>query len=407
MISREEHDNKNSLTDPENRWLRLNPSEGMAYIGLPSMLCKVSWAVFILICDRVRYECGKAKDGSDYISIVLTIDELLLNLRSRAYADGKKMDGDRRNYKRYFMDLHKNNVFYVWKCGNYYAFIMEREIRSWLFYNKDGCVIPKTIIKIISRARSMMNDMVRAHSRGDTSFRNRDIESSFGFFMNNVIDKMNPLIAREDLPMWDKGQYIYEYLEVLQSKLEKLEIFDGLTEDHDYIKRLPKYIEDNLKKVNGGTVMMSDLEKEIAPVGNDANLAKKPRKKREKKVADGIGEKTSKQKSILKRYDKPLNPFKDGASFTKYYKAYLHHLSGTTTKLWWEDVSIDNGVAVEIIDLLRSKGFENKEFLNDWIEYFFQTFLKGNKGRKAEYTALRAFLYTFERYKETRHVVSE
>lgn len=373
----------------------------MAYNGLPNSLCKIAWTIFILICDRVRYEGGKAKDGCDYISLVTTVDEILSNIRSIAYSEGKKVDTDRRNYKRHFADLHKHNVFYLWKCGRFYGFIMEREIRSWLFYNKEGCVTPKTVFKIISRARGMINDMVRAHSRAATTFKNEDIENSFGFFMNNMINKMNPLIASEDLPVWDKSQHIYDYLDELEEKLESLETFDGLTEDPHYGDRIPKYMKDSLKKVDGGKVMKSDLEKELAPTGDAGNMAKKPRKKRQKK--ETAKEQESGRKPKKRRYNKTLKPFEDGPSFTKYYKAYLQNLSGST-KMWFDDVQADNRVAVEILDLLRIHKVNNKEFLNDWIQYYFEHFLKGNKARKAEHTSLSKFRYTFERYKETRYV---
>jgi hypothetical protein len=407
MISKEEHKIKNSITDVSSRYFLVNKFILQAYQGIPSgTWSKLASYLFTLICSSIRYEKGNIKPGYDFIynPVPVTVDGILAEIRSVAYAEGSKLENDRRNYRKNLADLHKNNIFYMWKCGKFYIFIMERELRSWICYNKGGCVTPKTILKIIRRSRSMINNMIKSHKDGGSNFSVVKIESSFGVFINTMIDKMNPLIAAEDLPRWDKKQHIHKYLGSLYNALENLEQFDGLVEDDKYNQRLPLSVREYLSnKVNRGVIMNSnlDLEKEIAPTGDDANVGKKPRKKRAKKVAENKNPQPAKPKK--RRFNHSLNPFAGGPSFTKYYHAFLEQLA-SNTQFKFDDIVADNRVAVEILDLLRESSLDNKEFINDWITYFYENSLKGKKAIKPEYTSLRAFRYTFERYKDTHYI---
>jgi len=230
------------------------------------------------------------------------------------------------------------------------------------------------------------------------------IESSFGFFINSMINKMNPLIASEDLPMWDKGNHIHEYLEELKSKLAPLKKADGLVEDDDYMDRLPDYTERNSKKANGGNMKSkkkakSELEK-LAPTGTKANVGKKPRKSRKKKEAsENDGPKVPK----MKRYNRDLEYLEKGNDLTTYYKALIQHIA-KTVNIRFDDPHTDAQVGVEILDLLRENGVKNKEFLDEWITYFYEHSLKGNKVLNPEHTSLSSFRYTFERFKDTRYI---
>lgn len=407
MISDKEHQEKNNLTDIANRGIFTNPDLFDAYQSLPYMWSKLSSSMFTHICREVRYENGGIRDGYNYLSNItpITIDVVLRKLRSAAYSEGKKIENDRKNYKAQLVAIHDGNIFYMWQHGKYMIFFMEREIRSWLYYNKDGCVIPRTMIKILDRAQGMIDDMIGFHDINGSRYTIIEIESSFGVFLNKMIDKMNPCIA-EELPRWKKDMHINDYIDILMSELKKLKPFDGLTEALDYMERLPESVRDSLiQRIRKGGNMSSDMEKEIGTNSNNANLGKPPRKKRAKKAKKVKKDEDPSKRKAPKtvRYNKQLKPLEEGNDLARYYRAYLQRLVGTTN-IRFEKLQTDYRVAVEIVDLLRTHNVSNKEFLNTWIEYFFEHKLKGDKVLKTKYTSLRVFQYTFDRFKEASYI---
>ena len=404
MITAREHKIKNDITDITHRSIVSNPDLFDAYQGLPYKWTKISSSVFIHICKEVRYGKGAVKDGYNYLSNItpITIDAILWKIKSAEYNEGKNIANDRKNYRAQLVAIHDNNIFYMWKCGKFYVLFMERELRSWIYYNRNGCVVPKTMIKILDRAYGMINSMIKFHHNDGSRYTIIAIESSFGFFLNIMIDKMNPCIA-EGLPRWEKDMHINQYIDILKIELEKLNHFDGLTEAPDYLDRLPAPVRQNLlKKMDKGGDMSSNMEKGIVPKGGKANLGKPPRKKRQKKVEQKKDpSEVGKPKKL--RFNTTLQPLEKGPDLIKYYKAYLQGLAGTIN-IKFEEVQIDSGTSVEIIDLLRIHGVKNKDFLDAWIEYFYEHRLKGDKISKDKYTALRVFRYTFDRFKETYYV---
>jgi len=406
MATEKENIIQNSVTDIDRRKAYINLEFLMACQGLPNTMSKVAGIVLCLICHRIRYGYGQVQPGYSYISNInpITIDTILQNAVPIALSEGKDVENYRKNYRKHIASLHSNNIFYVWKCGKYYIFIMERDIRSWIVYNKEGSVTPNSLIKIINRSRFIMNDMARFHCSSGSYMKVSDIESEFGFFINGVINKMNPLIASEELPVWDKDKHIYEYLSCLSEKLIGLEKFDGLNQSSDYMSRLPAYTRDNVIKMSGDIDMNIKLEKDIVPVGDKANLNKKPRKKRKKKSDESIVVDGEPVKPQRERFNmKSIDPFQDGQSLSCYYKALIEQISGRG-HIKFEEPAVDNRVGVEILDLLKENNLKDKEFLNDWIKYFYENSLKGDKVLKIDYNSLSAFRWTFERFKDTYHV---
>jgi hypothetical protein len=405
MTSDKEYMVKSSFTDIDSRGIYSNPDLISAYMALPNMQPRLAGSLFTAICKEVRYESGGVKDGYDFLSNIfpITIDSILMEVRSVAYSEGKKIENDRKNYRAQLADLHRGNVFYMWKCGKFYIFFMDREIRSWLYYNKNGCVLPKTIIKILLRARDMINDMIKFHADINSHYKISEIESSFGVFLNIMIDKMYHCIAT-GLPRWDNTKHVGEYMDELMLKMETLNPQDGLVEADDFRDRLPASVRENLAKREArGGYMISNIEKDIGVTGKAANLAKTPRKKRQPKNNKSDKDTHEQTKPEKTRYDKSINPFHDAHSLMEYYKASLQHLSGKIN-IPLGDIQVDSRCALEIIDLLRLSNLENKQFLNEWIKYFFEQKLKGEKIFKSKYTALSVFRYTFEAYKETYYV---
>jgi hypothetical protein len=402
MISDAEHELMNRLTDTDNRGHYNNPYLRASYIPLPNSMCKTCDYLITELLDPVRYERGGVKEGYDYISTTkpLTIDDILLNTKSLTYhKKGNRVATDRKNFKPLLKDLHAYNIFYMWECSKFLIFIMERDIRCWKIYNDLGCVTPKTLIKIIERADGIIDDMVRFHVKARTTIKIDRIESSFGVFINTMVDKMYHLVSA-GLPKWDKKRNINEYLEELSEELEKLRSYDGLDESRDYIDKLPPFVRGEILKIKGGNGMNSDLEKEVVPVGKAASTAKPRRKKRQKKEEKKKGSTPSVPQQ--ERFNESINPFEDGDSFTKYYRASLANILGTTN-IRFDTIECDRAMGLEIIDLLRTHNRQDKSFVNAWIKNFVEVKLKGEKCLKSKYTSMRAFRNTFERYRETHY----
>jgi len=406
MMTEKEHLVHNSVTDIDNRGAYINPPYFMSLQGLPHNMSRVGNIILGLICEGLRYSYGQVMNGYGFISNVnpVTVDTILSNAKSKSYADGKKIEYDRRNYRSHIRAIHDNNIYYVWKCGKFYIFIMERELRSWLIYNDKGCVTPNSIIKIITRARGIINDMIKFHIKSGSYKKINEIESEFGFFINGLIHKMNPLVASQGLIMWDKKKHIHEYLGELLEKLEVMDKFEGLHVSDKYLLNLPEFTREYVIKKNGDCDMKIDLEKAIAPDGEDANMVVKKKKRKPRGASKVKKTKVSKGAPETERFNnESINPFDSGGSMTEYYRARIEQLSGRAN-IRFQDTVVDNRVGVEVLDLLKTYKLVNKAFLNDWIEYFYKNNLKGNKVLKAEYNAMSAFRYTFERFKDTYHI---
>ena len=224
-----------------------------------------------------------------------------------------------------------------------------------------------------------------------------------------MIEKMNPLIASEKLLRWTGKENIYEFLNGLLEDINLLKEYDGLVEDDTFMARLPfcvrqKY-QDVIKKeedmnINVDIQIEKDLEKDLVP--KNSNLAKKQRKQRAKKKVDP--EKSpAPQKASKVSYSKEINPFKDSQQFVYYYKAFLQQCSGTTS-IRFDNFSSDVEVAGSVLDLLHDSNRKTREFLDTWLEYFFEHNLKGNKMYQVKNTSIRTFRYTFERFNETFYI---
>ena len=395
------------MTEHTKRYKYVNSYVSLLYTNLPTALAKLSHLLFTLVIKNVIYsDKGNTKPGEDriYTNTPMTIYSVLENVKSISYAEGKKMSNDRSNWEKKLQELYDNNVFYFWKYNGFYIFILEREFASWRMYNKNGYVTPRTMIKIIIRADEIINTMEGFVRKEGSEIDRLAIENSFGVFINKMLDKMNPVIS---LSKWNGEGSIYDYLEEVFEPLKSLSVFDGLVESEEFLIRLPPIVREKYKKLIEKWNAMSEKEQralaeELSPKGDKANLGKKIRKKRQKKIVTPEGNSVPKT-PVKKKYDKKIEPFEDSKQFVKYYKAFLQQYSGTTS-ICFDDFESDAGVAAEILDLLAIHGRKNKEFLDTWLKYFFDHDLKGLKMYKAEHTAMRTFRYSFEKFKDAYFV---
>ena len=102
-------------------------------------------------------------------------------------------------------------------------------------------------------------------------------------------------------------------------------------------------------------------------------------------------------------FDKPINPTKDSSHLARYYRAFLQQHSGNA-RIQFDGIASDAEVAAEILDLLEDSGRKNKEFINAWLEYFYDEKLKGGKVYDSKYTSMREWRYSFERFNERFYI---
>ena len=409
MNLEQRHKIRHALTEHIKGYKAVSIYLEMAYNGLSPILCKLAHLLFDLTIKNINYKKeGHIKEGRGRIHTctLITIDDVLDNANSIKYNEGKKKENDRSNWKKHITDLHDQNIYYHWKFDKFYIFIMERELGSWLCYNDKGCVTPCTMRKILVRADDMLGCMALFVRQIGMKPDYDAIRNSFGLFIDGMVGKMHPLIASENLPRWKDGEDLDKYLGHLGDQLEKLEKFYGLIDGPEFIDRLPalvrkKYLDDLMR----GDKMPKDKEiklcKEIVPSGDSSNLAKKPRKPREKKKKKDIP--VSNGKPQKQSYNEALNPFEGAPYFVRYYRAFLQQYSGNT-RIQFDKFGCDSEIAAEVLDLLEEKGRKNKEFVNAWFEYFFDHKLKGHKIYKANNTSMRELRYTFERFNELFYI---
>jgi len=341
------------------------------------------------------------KDNRIYTNINLSMEDVLLECNSISYAEGKNVKDHVTNWKKVVIRLHDNNIFYFWEFKGSIMFIMERSFSSWIIYNRYGCVVPKTLKKILALAEDMIGCMVGYHR--ERHIAKCDVENSFGDFLNDMISKMNPSVASL-LTLWSEGMKMEEYLNVLRREIDPLEDFEGLREASDFTQRLPLSVNNKICKAESerGVEMSIEIEKKMADelVPKDPNLIKIRKTDKPSKTKKALPSEDSLPK--LYSWDAEVNPFKDSREFVRYYHVFLEHCSGGSVK--FEDIAVDVRYASEILDVMAENNRKDKVFLNAWLKYFFDNKLKGQKTLKEKYTGVKVFQETFEKFNAAFYV---
>jgi hypothetical protein len=344
-----------------------------------------------------------------YNDISLTMTDILLEWDHSKYINQKEASMVVSNMNKTIRSLDDLNIFYCWKYEGLYMFVIERDFRIWKYYNSKGCLIPKTLKKIIVIGHDMISCMEKNAKKAYNKLDKSRIEASFGDFLNRMIDKMNPMVTSE-IAKWDGNQEVGEYMVQLSEKIKDIEDYRGLEFADDIFMKLPYSVSEKLrKKLDEATTMKkrketkeettSDVEKNIIP--ENPNIAK-PRRQR---IAQNLASKKDNSDKI-ERYDfsNDVDPFKNVPNFIEYYRAWLqiHHKS---ISIRFESFAGDTIYAAQIMDMLRENNRSDIVFLVGWIKYFYDYRLKGNKMYKSKYTSLKAFMETFGEY-NARHVMS-
>lgn len=398
----------NQLSDPAS-YRQVNGHIWAAYYGVkPPALQKMSFILFHFIIGNKFYGdkaevCKKEIDESKriYNDISVTMKDILLEWDHSKYSNDKAAAMVKSNMNQNIRALDEAQIFYCWKYEDLYMFVMERDFRTWKCYNSQGCLIPKTLKKIVVVGQDMLFCMEKNVKKMYNAVNKTAIESSFGNFLNRLINKLNPLVASE-IVKWDGNMDVGEYLVQLSENLKGIAPFQGLTLADDMLQKFPRSISiKHDKKVNEAIAMKKtelakdkvvcvDSEKDIIP--DNPNIAK-PR--RQKIITHNLV--ITKDKIDKYVFDANVDPLRDAKHFMEYYRASLqqhfHH-----TRIKFDGHGSDALYATQILDLLIENKRSDQAFLNGWIRYFYEYRLKGNKNNKAKYTSLKAFKDTFDEF---------
>lgn len=406
------------LTEHKSKFIQVNPYIYDCYNGLDAADSKLVHILFGGILKNKIYETSKNRGRVEkeerriYTNLDMSLERILSHYNPVKYSDGKSIANDSSNYRKKLKDLDKKNIFYCWDYISVAMYIYEREIRSWIHYNPLGCVVPKTLSKIVNVAVDMMNAM---EILKNDDYKNKGsmkkvvrshLENSFGDFINRMKDKMNPIVSL-NLPSWDPlgWKNIFEYLKVLKKALSKLSPKDGLIEDESFVKNLPpdtreKLIKEREAEINRMNV--STIEKELTP--DDPNL----RKIRSKRIIDKSKRPNTNDMdgelgplAQACTFDGDIDPFEDANVFTHYYRFLL---KGANAKVQLNNFGSETEYAGQIMDMLMEKGKKNKMFLDSWIMNYIKHSLKGKKIYSGKFTSMKSFKDSFEKYDRLYYV---
>jgi len=406
---------RNKLTEYTLSYRYINSSLWYCYIGLDGKLNQLCNYLFCKILDSRMYG-NKANSKINenkriYNDIEITPEKILRDINPNKYSnDEKSLVSDQGNLIRRIRELDDLNIFYYWRCGDYFIFIMERDVGCWKFYNKNGCVTPKTLKKILALSGDMVKFMMDANRRNNIHMSEEEIRVSHGEFLRKMISKMNPLVAYS-LPIWAM-ETLGDYIKSLKESLDGMKSSAGLIQDENFINNLPPSVSKKLEK-HINTVMqersilpeatmikeieknpISSLESELVP--ENQNIVKKARIRKhntEFKLPKNIPEPAEVK---MYRFDGEVDPFKDTREFMRYYRAFL--IMKFSRSIKFDGFQNDAIYAAQILDLLIANKRNDKVFLNGWLNYFYENKLKGLKMYKTKYTSMKALKETFEQF---------
>jgi len=389
---------RNSITEYENHYKRINPSILEAYNGLyPPMLSKVASAIFSFVVSNKFYGKMEEKKPQDkrriYSNFLIKPEDILLQINPKKYSfDNDAMKSDVSNLLKTVSTIHDNNIFYLWKIGKplSFMFFMERDIGCWKYYNELGVVTPKSIIKILNLEEFLIQDMRKIVSFNGSSLSEDEIRNSFCFFVKDLIQKASPDI-HEHLSVFSSDN---EFTGRVKGYLESLDPYHGLKESDNFLKNLPNSISYRIsaqrgtkeEKVFDNTI--EDTASAIVP--KNANLYK-IRKRRSPKDNSSI------QYPKITTF-KPINPLENCNDFISYYRAVISSMNNEAKFYPYDS---ERNYAMKILEELSINDRMSKDFLKDWISFYFENYLKGNNIKKADKTSLKSFALTFSKYNES------
>jgi len=392
----------NSVTEHKDNYKLISLSLMDSYNGLhPSSISKLSHVIFNLIIYNKIYRKPDNKnysleeDKRIYSNVLITPESILKRIAPSKYTiNNKTIINDISNLTSRMQILEDNNIFYIWRYKQpcTYIFIMERDVGCWKYYNSSAFVTPKTLKKIVRAGKCIIDTMVKLEEKRDRISNIQDIEKSFGYFLNRIIDKMNPSVS-SDLSKWVDTANIGSYLIRLSSDLRNIEDFKGQVFSSDFLKHLPESVSKEIlnnkvkrEKTKENNMNINELESELVP--ENGNLIK-IRKHRKTKVSSEESPVAISSKFVS------VDPFCGPHEFVKFYRSVIR---SKNPEVKFYNATLEYIDAEQILDTLTKNGKSGDiKFLKMWIYNYVSTSLKDNI-HKIEKTSLESFMKTFSSF---------
>jgi len=348
-----------------------------------------------------------------YNDKILDEKDILRELYPSKYnIDGTDIDNDISNLRKKLWELHDLNIFYRFLYNDTSVFFMERLFICWKTYNPEGCVVPRTIKKIIALRIDVVNRVIVFEKAKGRHAPRHSVEEAYMRFLMGMLGKMShtvsPLLVR-----WSKGMDISMYLVDLGKQLGTMDDMEGLTYSDDFMLRLPatvrKKMEDRI--MNMPLKNIADMEKDLVPdqqnsVSVTKKLSKSKRGKNKNKNIINI-EDLGPELGNFKDDSKIIRPFSSASQFYKFYMAEIKiYIRANEMGLYpkFSPYNSECGVATEIMDMLRENNKEEISFLSAWINSYCRIHLKGKKSQNIDHTSLRKFKKTFEDFSRSYYI---
>jgi hypothetical protein len=356
-------------TEYSRNYRTINPIISMAYNGLPPTMCKLAHIIFDIILDTKRYgNKGKQKcvfeEKRIFSDINIDIQYLLMEFNPGKYFDGglyekaKSIENDRSNMSS------------------------------------------NTIQKIASVSEAMIDRMLVFETKLGRKNEREKVERHFIEFLNNLIKRMNPDVSSKLLKYDDN--VLYYYKENIKKEINRLDFFEGTVIAPNFNLRIPPSIQRKISRIieEESTKMSAktDMEKELTPKSPNLTSNKGLHKEKTKKRATKDRGESSKEVHNFRFDGQSLNPFDNATSFSKYYRQCVRTYSKKDPK--FDNMESDCMVAGHILDDLKKINRKDITFVHDWIKYFTNYSLKGNKSQNPKHTSLGNFRTTLDKYKE-------
>lgn len=393
---------RNSLTEPKGNYKLYNPYLLDAYTSLnPASFSKLAMVLFNGILFNKRYHkqesnmYSEAEDKRIYNSTMLTPEFILMQSNPSKYLiDKMDLQQDIGNLVKRLHEMDELNIFYMWRTGypHVYMFFVERDIGLWKSFNTKGVVTPKTMLKIIRWDNQIVECMKGMLQKEGQHVDKKDVENSFGLFVNKMIGKMQAKVAAK-LSLWKGVGDLCDYVNALTTELRAMEPYEGLEQDEGFVNRVPASIRMKLlPKVKEKNMNLFDVDvsEAIAPKEKNLVTIKKSRKKsllKEMEV-EGVYAETS-------TYTEETDPFKNCNEFIYFYRDMIKSLRKAVR---FSDVSTERKDATEVLDLMIENKRDNKRFLKGWITYYVNTYLPPHLPHDESKTTMSTFRKTFTEF---------
>ena len=417
------HKARNELTQYNNDFRQISPSLMCLYNALPQKYVQEIYAIFLgVMQDKYYKETNKPnEDKRIYNYVKFNPEDLLKSLHPDKYIIETDLKDDIGNLLKKLRILSKNNVCYFFNCGGSYLFFMEREFGSWKFFNTEGCLVPKTLKKILAISDDFMQRLLVFERNEGRIVNIKTIEIKTAKFLNQLISQMHFDISPK-LPKWKKGIDARQYIDDLKIKVKHMDDFLGLEHASDFLQKLPPFVKNklekkimkiiesskkNMKKEKISDTDLAELESSIIPAEN--GLVKK-RHTRNKKKNNILVDKIEIDKAEIDNWKdtKIADPFSTERAFIDHYKIFIRYYSNQYLRSLtpnFNSYKTELRYASEILDILLDHNRKNHLFLERWLLYFCKHHLRSAKVCNKQKTSLSALKVTFKEFNNIYYTV--